>query len=59
MENNADKSNAYPSDKAVRDESRKGGLSQEESGGPGSREKRANQEKDGQLEQGRKNDLND
>ncbi|MBR2534760.1 MAG: hypothetical protein IKE66_01680 [Hyphomicrobium sp.] len=41
------------------DQSQKGGLSQEESGGPGSREKRKNQEKDGQLEQGRQNDLDD
>lgn len=38
---------------------KKGGLSQEESGGPGSLEKRKNQEKDGQLEQGRQNDLDD
>lgn len=41
------------------DQSQKGGLSQEQSGGPGSREKRKNQEKDGQLEQGRQNDLDD
>ena len=41
------------------DQSQKGGLSQEQSGGPGSREKRENQEKDGQLEQGRRNDLDD
>lgn len=41
------------------DQSQKGGLNQEQSGGPGSREKRKNQEKDGQLEQGRQNDLDD
>lgn len=41
------------------DKLQKGGLSQEQSGGPGSLDKRKNQEKDGQLEQGRQNDLDD
>lgn len=58
----ADKGKAIDDDfKKVKttDEPPRGGLSQEESGGPGSREKRSDQRKDGQLEQGKENDLND
>jgi hypothetical protein len=32
-----------------------GGLEQEETGGPGAREKNRNQQEDGQFEQGREN----
>lgn len=45
----------HPKDENSKNQ-QQGGLPQEESGGPGSKEKRRNQEEDGQLEQGRENE---